>query len=66
MSTKKPKKNYFKIIDQIEHIRKNNNTNWMDILRVAYTFAPKKSAKIMSKIYRDDSKISKLAKKLTK
>jgi hypothetical protein len=66
MSTKKPKKNYLKIIDQIEHIRKNNNTNWMDILRVAYTFAPKKSAKIMSKIYRDDSKISKLAKKLTK
>ena len=37
----------------------------MDILRVAYTFAPKKSAKIMAKIYRDDSKISKLAKKLT-
>ena len=66
MSTKKPKKNCLKIIDQIEHIRKNNNTNWMDILRVAYTFAPKKSAKIMSKIYRDDSKISKLAKKLTK
>ena len=61
----KPKKNYLNIIDEIENIRKNNNTNWMDILRVAYTFAPKKSAKIMAKIYRDDSKISKLAKKLT-
>ena len=66
MFKKKPKKNYLKIIDQIENIRKNNNTNWMDILRVAYTFAPKKSAQIMAKIYRDDSKISKLAKKLTK
>ena len=66
MKLNKSKKNYLKIIDQIEGIRKNNNTNWMDILRVAYTFAPKKTAKIMSKIYRDDSKISKLAKKLTK
>jgi len=60
------KKNYIKIIDKIEKIRKNNNTNWMDILRVAYTYAPKKTAEIMAKIYRDDSKISKLAKDLSK
>ena len=66
MSKNKSKKNYLKIIDQIENIRKNNNTNWMDILRVAYIYAPKKTAKIMAKIYSDDSKISKLAKKLTK
>ena len=59
------KKNYIKIIDKIEKIRKNNNTNWMDILRVAYTYAPKKTAKIMAKIYKDDSKISKLAKNLS-
>jgi len=38
----------------------------MDILRTAFIFAPKKTAKIMAKIYSDDSKISKLAKKLTK
>lgn len=60
------KKKYIKIIDQIENIRKNNNSNWMDILRVAYTYAPKKTAKIMAKIYNDDSKISKLAKELSK
>ena len=47
------KKKYIKIIDQIENIRKNNNSNWMDILRVAYTYAPKKTAKIMAKIYND-------------
>lgn len=57
---------YIKIIDQIENVRKKNNSNWMDILRVAYSFAPKKTAKIMARIYKDDSKISKLAKKLTK
>ena len=38
----------------------------MDILRVAYSFAPKKTARIMARIYKDDSKISKLAKRLTK
>lgn len=57
---------YIKVIDQIELVRKKNNSNWMDILRVAYSFAPKKTAKIMARIYRDDSKISRLAKKLTK
>ena len=38
----------------------------MDILRVAYSFAPEKTATIMARIYKDDSKISSLAKKLTK
>ena len=46
--------------------RKKNNSNWMDILRVAYSFAPEKTATIMARIYKDDSKISSLAKKLTK
>ncbi len=57
---------YFKIISKIERVRKNNNKNWMDILRTSFTYAPIKTAKIMSKIYSDDSRISKLAKRLTK
>ena len=64
--TKKISEKYIKVIDQIEKVRKKNNTNWMDILRVAYSFAPKKTARIMARIYKDDSKISKLAKRLTK
>ena len=60
------KNKYIKIIDKIEKIRKKNNTNWMDILRVAYTYAPKKTARIMGKIYHDDTKISRLAKELSK
>ena len=60
-------KNYYKkIIDQIEKIRKKNNTNWMNILRLAFKNSPKKAARIMSKIYFDDHKIGKLVKKLTK
>ena len=38
----------------------------MDILRLAFMYNPKTAAKIMSKIYVDDAKIGKLAKKLTK
>ena len=68
MKTKKNKtiNYYLSIISKIENVRKNNNKNWMDILRTSFTHAPKKTGKIMSKIYSDDTRISKLAKKLVK
>jgi len=59
-------KKYLKIIKKIEIIRKKNNVNWMNILRLAFKNSPKKAARIMSKIYFDDHKIGKLVKKLTK
>ena len=62
----KKKTTAIKIINQIESIRKKNNTNWMDLLRIAYKKSPKESAVIMSRIYQDDAKISKLVKKLIK
>lgn len=55
-----------KVINQIENIRKKNNKNWMDILRIAFKKAPKETSMIMSNIYKDDIKISKLVKKLSK
>jgi hypothetical protein len=57
-------KNYLRIISQIEHIRKKNNVNWMNILRIAFKHDPVKTAKVMTKIYIDDHKISSLVKKL--
>jgi hypothetical protein len=57
---------YETIINKIEKIRSKNNTNWMNILKIAFRYDPKNAALTMSKIYLDDSKISKLAKKLTK
>jgi hypothetical protein len=59
------KKNYLKIISKIESIRKKNNVNWMNILRIAFKYNPKETAKVMSKIYSDDKRISILVKKLT-
>ena len=56
----------FEVIDQIEKIRGNNNVSWMNLLRLAYKHSPVEASNIMKKIYRDDSKISKLVKKLIK
>ena len=57
---------YLKIINKIENIRKKNNVNWMNILRLAFKKSPIEAAKIMSLIYRDDASITKLVKKLSK
>jgi len=64
MKKKKKKKKYLKIISQIENIRKKNNVNWMNILRIAIKYNPKSTAQVMSKIYSDDKKISTLVKRL--
>ena len=58
------KKNYNKIINQIQKARSKNNVNWMDVLKLAFKLDPKKASKIMKKINYDDNKISKLLKKL--
>lgn len=63
---KKNAKYYLKLIDQIEKIRGKNNVNWMNILRLSFKKSPKDTAKILAKIYKDDKRISKIAKKLTK
>ncbi len=62
----KKNKNYQSIINKIEKIRSKNNTSWMQILKIAFKSSPKETAKVLSKIYLDDKKINKLAKKLLK
>ena len=66
---KKKKNNsskYLKIIKQIENVRKKNNSNWMDILRIAFKNSPEDAARIMGEIYAQDKKIGLLSKKLSK
>ena len=58
-------KKSLKLILKIQNIRKKNNVNWMDILRIAFKNNPKATAKVMSKIYADDKRIGTLVKKLT-
>ena len=56
---------YLKIIDEIEHVRSRNNVNWMDILRLAFTYAPEESRELMKKVNTEDERISALLKKLS-
>ena len=60
------KKNYNKIINQIQRIRSKNNVNWMNILKLAFKLDPHNASKIMKKINYDDKKISILLNKLSK
>ncbi len=53
------------IIDKIEQIRSKNNINWMNILRLAFKYAPDEARTIVSKINSDDQRISDLLKKLS-
>ncbi len=55
-----------KLINKIQNIRKKNNVNWMDILRLAFKHDPKNAAKIMSNVYTDDQRVSSIVKKLVK
>lgn len=58
------KQNNKKVIKKIENIRKKNNVNWMDILRIALKYAPKKTLAVMKKIHSTDTQISKLFNEL--
>jgi|TARA_B110001452_G_C14964666_1_gene337298 hypothetical protein len=62
----KSKKDYNKIINNIQKIREKNNSSWMQILKIAFKYSPKKTAKVLGNIYLDDKKINLLAKKLLK
>ena len=53
-----------RIVDQIQKIRSKNNKNWMDLLRLSLKLDYISTSKILSEIYLDDQKISKLVKKL--
>tara|TARA_B100000965_G_C19295358_1_gene627741 strand:+ start:20 stop:235 length:216 start_codon:yes stop_codon:yes gene_type:complete len=57
-------KKSMRIIDQIQKIRSKNNKNWMDLLRLSFKLDYNNTSKILSEIYLDDQKISKLVKKL--
>ena len=54
------------IFKKIENTRKLNNSNWMALLKIAYTSNPRQTTKILKKILQKDQALIKLAKSLTK
>lgn len=53
------------IIKEIESVRSNNNKNWMDLVRLAFEYAPDQAKAIMSNINADDSKVTELLEELS-
>jgi hypothetical protein len=60
------KKYYNNIINKVQRIRAKNNKNWMDLLKLAFKYAPKDASKIMKRINTADNQISLEIKKLGK
>jgi hypothetical protein len=60
------KKNSSVVFKNIENIRKKNNKNWIDLLRLAYDVKPKETKLILTKILKKDKELIKLASKLKK
>jgi len=58
--------NYMSIIDEIESVRSTNNINWMNILRLAFKYAPEEARELTQQINDQDQKISVLLEKLSK
>lgn len=54
------------IIDAIQQIRGKNNVNWMDILRIAFKYAPEETREVFKKITDSDDEIGKLSRQLAK
>lgn len=56
---------FLDIINKIENVRRKNNSNWMNILRIAFKNSPKETSKIFKEIHNSDGQINNLSKKLS-
>lgn len=52
------------IINEIQKVRNRNNVNWMDILKIAFIYAPNETREIFKRITNDDNIINQLSKQL--
>ena len=57
-------KKSIKLINQILNIRSKNNKNWMDIVKLALQLDFNSTTKILNQIYKEDSRIGKITKKI--
>jgi len=47
---KSKKRKDLNIINKIEKVRSKNNSNWMDVLRLAFKYAPNEARSLVKKI----------------
>ena len=58
------KRTDLEIIDEIQSIRSQNNANWMDLLRLAFKYAPDEARILQRRITDMDSRIQTLSTEL--
>ena len=61
---KSKKRKDLNIINKNEKVRSKNNSNWMDVLRLAFKYAPNEARSLVKKINSHDKKIASLLKQL--
>lgn len=54
------------LMNQIQKIRSKNNKNWMDLVKLSLKLDFKNTSRILSGIYKYDSQIAKITKKISK
>ena len=54
------------LLDKLENVRVQNNTNWMSLLRIAFVIAPQETQDILRKIANYDLQVNDLTAKLSK
>jgi len=59
------RKDSWNILNEIENVRSDNNKNWMDLIRLAFTRAPEDATIIMNRIGEHDERVAELYKKLS-
>ena len=50
--------------DRIQGVRSENNKNWMNLMRLAFKYAPEEAKEIMKDISKCDQEVTKLTKEL--
>ena len=52
------KKKSLKIVNQVKQIRTKNNSCWMELLKLALEYAPKKAKKVLKEINKNYKQIT--------
>ena len=60
----RPEEDAKDFVGEIERIRKDNNTLWMQILRIAVSTSPEETRRVLRSINENDKKISDLLGKV--
>ncbi len=53
------------LIDEMQEIRKENNINWMDLVRLAFKLDPVRAKSIMVQIVKNDQEVNQVLRKLS-